>query len=207
MKQEIADIRSAFDEENKIPVKVESSLKKIEKLHDKLEGTISTQSETLEKKDDDIDKLYKESKKRQTKNQELEREIDTLKEDKEKILADKEHADYDELIQYKTDNEAKLAEGKIKIRKQFIERHDKIKDHADYDVCKVHFNLPETKDGKIDWTEVDDDAMVANMSKLKEQDGYGKFDGGTGGHDEPKGGKTKEGDEKVTYKPGTFKDK
>lgn len=204
MKQEIADIRNAFDEENKIPVKVESSLKKIEKTHDDLKAEIKTQSETIDKKDEDINGLYKESKKRQTKLQEQEREIDTLKSEKDKILKDTEHEDYDELFKYKTDNEAKLAEKKITIRKQFIEKHNALKDHSDYDKCKGGYNLPEEKDGKLDWESLDDDTMVANANKLKEHEGLGFFSDGTGGHDEPKGGKGKT-EETQIFKKGTFK--
>ncbi len=206
MKQEIADIRNAFDqEENKIPVKVESSLKKIEKSYDKLEATINTQSETIDKKDGDIDELYKESKKRQTKNQELERDIDTLNDEKDKILTDTKHEDYDELLKYKTDNEKLLVDGKKITRKQFIEKHEKIKDHTDMEKAKGAYTLPEDKDGKLDWTEVDDDAMVANMNKLKEQEGYGLFGDGTGGHGEPKGGKKGDKTDKKHYPIGTFK--
>ncbi len=126
-----------------------------------------------------------------------------LKEYKESVKADL--IERDELKKYKEKNEVKVAEEKVTIRKQFIEKHDKIKDHKDYGGCKVHFTLPEEKDGKSDWTEVDDDAMVANMNKLKEQEGYGLFGDGTGGHGEPKGGKKGDNTDKKHYPTGTFK--
>lgn len=202
MKQEIADIRSEFDQENnKIPVKVESSLKKIEKSYESLNKKVDDADNELLKQKDDYGKLYKESKTRQSKIQELERDIDTLNEDKDKILKDTKHEDYDELIKYKSDNETLLAEGKKVTRKQFIERYKDLKEHSDYDKCKSGFTLPETED---DWDSIDDDAMVANTNKLKEQEGYGFFGGGKGGHDEKKAGKGGD-DKKVYYPKGTFK--
>ena len=208
MKQEIAQIRAAYDQEdNKIPVKVESALKGIEKALEKHETTVSGLETTIEEKETSVNDLFKESKKRQTKNQELEREVETIKAEKDKILTDTKHEDYDELKKYKTDNETKLADDKKITRTQFIEWHGKNKDHKDYEKCKSGYTIPEEKDGKIDWNSVDDDVMVANDTKLKEQKGYGFFADGTGGKDEPKGGKGGQGgkDVKVTYKPGTFK--
>ena len=178
MKQEIAQIRAAFDQEdNKIPVEVESSLKKIEKSYDDLQVQITNASDKNAKQVEDYGELYKESKKRQTRVKELELELETEKDAKDKILKDTKHEDYDELVKYKSDNEALLAEGKEKTRKQFIKVHEEIKEHDDYEKAKDNFKLPEDKDGKLDWTEISDDDMVLNMQKLTEQQGYGLFGG------------------------------
>ena len=190
MKQEIAQIRAAYDQEdNKIPVKVESALKGIEKALEKHETTVSGLEKTIEEKENSVNDLFKESKKRQTKNQELEREVQTKQEEIDRINSDKSHDDYEELKKYKTDNETKLADGKKITRTKFIEWYGKNKDHVDFPKCKTGFTIPEEKDGKIDWDSLDDDVMVANDAKLKEHEGLGFFGGGTGGKDEPKGGK------------------
>ncbi len=190
MKQEIAQIRAAYDQEdNKIPVKVESALKGIEKAFEKHETTVSGLEKTIEEKEISVNDLFKESKKRQTKNQELEREVETIKAEKDKILTDTKHEDYDELVKYKTDNEKLLADGKKITRQKFIEWHGKNKDHVDFGKCKSGYTIPEEKDGKIDWDSVDDDVMVANDTKLKEHEELGFFGDGTGGKEEIKGGK------------------
>ncbi len=191
MKQEIAQIRAAYDQEdNKIPVKVESALKVIEKAYEKHETTVSGLEKTIEAKETSVNDLYKESKTRQSKIQELEREVDTVKGEKDKILADTKHEDYPELVKYKADNEKLLADGKKVNRTKFIEWHGKNKDHKDYGKCKSGYTIPEEKDGKIDWDSLDDNVMVANDAKLKEHEGLGFFGGGKGGKDELKGGKS-----------------
>lgn len=200
MNQEIAQIRAAYDQEdNKIPVKVESALKGIEKAFEKHEITVSGLEKTIEEKETSVNDLFKESKKRQTKNQELEREVETIKAEKDKILTDTKHEDYDELKTYKETNEKLLADGKKITRQKFIEWHGKNKDHVDFGKCKSGYTIPEEKDGKIDWDSVDDDVMVANDTKLKEHEGLGFFGDGKGGKDEPRGGKGGNSDTKTSY--------
>ncbi len=191
MKQEIAQIRAAYDQEdNKIPVKVESSLKKIEKAFEKHEATVEGFETKLQDKEAGTDKLYKESRKRKDRIQELERDMEALKEEKDKILTDTKHEDYDKLKTYFDTNEKLLVDGKKITRTKFIEWHGKNKDHVDFEKCKTGYIIPEEKDGKIDWDSIDDDVMVANDTKLKEHEGLGFFGGGTGGKDELKGGKS-----------------
>ncbi len=205
MKQEIAQIRAAYDQEdNKIPVKVESALKGIEKALEKHETTVSGLETTITEKETSVNDLYKESKTRQTKIQELEREVETIKAEKDKILTDTKHEDYDKLKTYFDTNEKLLVDGKKITRTKFIEWHGKNKDHVDFSKCKTGYTIPEEKDGKIDWNSIDDDIMVANDTKLKEHEGLGFFGDGTGGKDELKGGK---GEKDVVNSPykGKFK--
>ncbi len=201
MKQEIAQIRAAYDQEdNKIPVKVESALKGIEKALDKHETTVSGLEKTIEEKETSVNDLFKESKKRQTKSQELEREVETIKAEKDKILTDTKHEDYDKLKTYYDTNEKKLVDGKKITRTKFIEWHGKNKDHVDFGKCKSGYTIPEEKDGKIDWDSIDDDVMVANDTKLKEHEGLGFFSGGKGGGNDPKPGSTTTAEVDSPYK-------
>ena len=180
MKQEIAQIRATYDQEdNKIPVKVESSLKKIEKAYGDFQGQQDALDEKINKQEEDYGKLYKESKKRQTKSNELEREVQDKQDEIDRINSDKSHDDYEELKKYKADNEVLLVEGKVKTRKQFIERQKELKDHDDWDKAKDSYILPEEKDGNYDFKDISDDDMVKNANKLKEQEGYGLFGGKT----------------------------
>ena len=200
MKQEIAKIRNAFSEENKIPAAVDSAVNAIEKQYETLNSKMEKLETEVQDKSDSIDELYKESKKRQSKVQELERDLEGKETEIEKIKNDTSHEDYDDLKKEVEGFRTEKKEAINKSRKDFVDSFDKLKEHSDWETSKKFYNIPEEKDGKLDWDSLEDDVMLQNVNKLNEHKELGFFSDGSGGRNELKPGQVKKAEDNVYTK-------
>lgn len=166
-KEAISKIREALGEDSS---KVEAHLKAIESDYSKFEVELDDARETIKH-------VNNESKTRKLKIRDLESELEDGKTEME-TLKGKDMSEEVKTLQTKLKSyeEAELERVKSK-GKAFIDKYDKLKDHADWDKTKSKFLLPEEKDGKLSWESLDVNDIAKNADKLNEYEGLGLFSG------------------------------
>ena len=170
-KEAISKIREALGEDSS---KVEAHLKVIEGDYSKFEVDLSDLQDTIKH-------VNTESKTRKLKIRELEGNLED-KEAEMETLKGKDMTEEVKILQTKLKGYEDTEAEKVKTKAQgFIDKYDKLKDHADWDTCKGKFKIPVEKDGKLDWESMDINDVAKNADGLTEYIGIGKL-----GEAEPK---------------------
>ena len=168
-KEHISKIREALGEDSS---KVETFLKGIESDYSKFDVELDDLRETIKH-------VNTESKQRKLKIRELESDLED-KDGEIETLKGKDMSEEVKTLQAKVKGYEDMEAEKIKTKaKGFIDKYDKLKDHADWDACSANFNLPnqikDDKDGKLDWESMDVNEIAKNADKLTEYIGIGKL--------------------------------
>ena len=140
-----------------------------------IEGDYSKFNVEMEDLRDTIKHVNTESKQRKLKIRELEGNLED-KDTEMETLKGKDQSEEVKTLQTKLKGYEEAEVEKIKTKAQgFIDKYDKLKDHADWETCKSKFKIPEEKDGKLDWDSVDINDVAKNADGLTEYIGIGKL--------------------------------
>lgn len=161
--QLIEKIRTALDED---------TLSKVGTYLNDLGSSLRTIERTVSDQNTEIHEVNEESKGRKLDKRNLQEKIDDLE---DKLRKANDNTAMDDLKEEnKGLKEYKDSQMKDR-RKKFDAKYIALKDHPDFEKAKPHLNLPEEKDGKIDFTDLDDDVIDLNLSEIEKMTSLGLF--------------------------------
>jgi len=155
-----------------------------EKLDDETVEKVGTQLKDLERgiSDllDDAKSSSGESKGRKLKIREMEKEVERLQDEVDKLKIDnsseKIQKEYDNM---KKENES-LNEYKTSVlksrRDDFVREFDVIKDSVNFEKISKNLKIAEEKDDKRDWTIISDEDIASNLSEIQKAKDWGLFE-------------------------------
>ena len=161
---------------------------------EEVNGILGTLNREFLDVEGDVNALYKESVQRKESLSEVQKELENIKLEKQKLEENDSSEKMKELEaerdKYKTDLEKRLENEAKATKEKFLTKFESIKDHKDFEKAKNFFKLPEVEDEKYKWDTLEVDDFESNLSELEKFEALGHFQAGDGSTPTPPNRKT-----------------
>ena len=143
----------------------------------KIEASLIEMERGVDSLNKEVAVLNKESASRRIENNTLKKQV----EEKDLKISDLSNSsEYDKKITDLTAENESLKTFQTEVyknrRKEFSDLFQKYSEHPDFEKAKNQLTLPEPKeDGNYDFTQIENDKIVSNVSKIKEYEALGLF--------------------------------